>query len=80
MITRLVSCPAEPPALYGPVDETGEPVVESESDGECLTSREPPVPLPATPPPACDADERLAREEARRGLPVEVTARDLLPL
>ena len=60
------------------MDETGEPVVDSESEGECLTRREPPPPLPAIPPPACDADAKLAMEDARRGLPAEVTALDRL--
>ena len=79
MTTKLVSWP-RPPALCGPVEDTGEPVVESETDGECRTSRGPPAPPPDTLPPCCEAEERLAMEEARRGLLVEVTARDRLPL
>ena len=78
MTTKLVSWPT-PPALCGPVDETGEPVVESESDGECLTSRGPPAPLPVALQLGCDADDRLAMEDARRGLLAEVIARERLP-
>lgn len=51
--------------------EDGEPAPDCETDGECLASLELPPPLP------CDG---LAREDARRGLPAEVTARDRLPL
>ena len=68
-MTREVSCA---PALCGPA-EKGEPAVDCEREGECRASREVPAPLP----PACDG---LAREDARRGLPAEVTARDRLPL
>jgi hypothetical protein len=62
------------------VDDTGEAAVDSDSDGEFRTSREPPVPLPEALPPACGGEDKLAREEAKRGLPVEVTARERLPL
>lgn len=79
MTTKLVSCP-RPPALCGPVDETGEPVVESDSEGECLTSRDPPAPLPVALQLGCDAEDKLAIEDARRGLLAEVTARDRVPL
>ena len=72
-----MSCPKPP--LWGPVDETGEVVVESESEGECLTRREPLVPPPAPLPPGCDADDKLAMDEASRGLLAEVTALDRLP-
>lgn len=68
VITRLVSCPEEPP----PVEEVGEPTVEVESDGECLAKREEPPTAP------WDTDDRLASEEANRGLP-EVPARERWP-
>ena len=77
--TRLVSCP-KPPALLGPVEETGEAVEESETEGECLTSRGPLAPPPEILPPGCDAEERLAMDEERRGLLPEVTVRALFPL
>ena len=77
--SKLVSCP-EPPALWGPEEETGEVVVESETEGECRTKREPLVAPPEILPPGCDTDERLAREEDKRGLPAAVTARERLPL
>ena len=60
----------------GPVAELGEAAVESESEGERLASREPPAPLPGMLALACNADDRVAMEEVRRGLPEEVTARD----
>lgn len=63
------------PALCGPAEE-GEPAVDCESDGDCLASREVPAPLPLPLPP-CNG---LAREDARRGLPADVTVRDRLPL
>ena len=74
-MTRLVNWP-KPPALCGPVEETQGVVLESDSEGECLTSREPP---PTPLPPGCDAEDKLAIEEASRGLLAEVTARDRLP-
>ena len=76
---RLVNCP-EPPALCGPLDDTGEAAVDSDSEGECRTSLEPPVTLPEELPPACGGEDRLASEDVNRGLPVEVTARERLPL
>jgi hypothetical protein len=77
--TKLVICP-RPPALCGPVEDTGEAAVDNESDGECLTRRAPLAPPPDVLAPGCEADERLAIDEAKRGLLVEVTARDRLPL
>ena len=56
-------------------------MVERETDGECRTKREPPTPPAGVLPPVCDTDERLAREDDKRGLPAAaVTARDRLPL
>ncbi len=55
-------------------------MVDSERDGECLTSRELPEPTPAPLALGCDANAKLAREEASRGLLEEVTALERLPL
>lgn len=75
VITRLVSWLEEPP----PVDEMGDPRVDAESEGECLANREE-APPPLTPPVRpCDTSDKLASEEARRGLPVEVGARERWP-
>ena len=74
--TKLVSCVEEPPALCGPVEDAGEPVVESDSDGECLANLEAPTPLLPSP---CEADDKLATDDAKRGLLPEVSVRDLSP-
>ena len=75
-----MSCP-EPPALCGPPeDETGEVVLESETEGECRTKREPLAAAPEVLAPVCDSDEMLAIDEDKRGLPAAVTARERLPL
>ncbi len=58
------------------MDETGEPTVEAESEGECRAKREDPLPPPAPPPTPCESDGKLASEEASRGLPVPVTGRE----
>ena len=82
MTSKLVSWP-EPPELWAPEDDTGEVVLERETEGECRTKRVPlvpPTPPPVALPPGCDADERLASEEDKRGLPADVTGRDRLPL
>jgi len=51
-----------------------------DTEGECRTKREL-VDAPAEPlAPVCDTCDRLASEEVKRGLPVDVTARDRLPL
>lgn len=46
----------------------GDPVVDSDSDGDALANLEVPPPLPNTPPP-CDPEDKPAAEEARCGLP-----------
>lgn len=75
MINKLVSCPEEPP----PGIKTGEPTVEDETEGERLPKREL-TEAPAIPPLApCDSDEKLASEDASRGLPVAVGARERWP-
>ena len=53
--------------------------MERDRDGECLASRA--LPETALPVPAlgCDADAKLAREEASRGLLADVTALERLP-
>lgn len=56
------------------MDETGEPAVDSESDGECLASREMPAP-PAKPLTPCDKEDRPAVGEATLGLLLDVKAR-----
>lgn len=77
VVTRLVSWLDAPPP---PEEETGEPTVEAESDGECLTSRDVPPPPPRPLAPPCESDDKLASEEARRGLPELVTARERCPV
>ena len=81
VMSRLVSWP-EPAALWGPEEETGDVVVDSEREGEWRTKlpRAPLVTPPEVLAPGCDAEERLAMEEDRRGLPVDVTARERLLL
>lgn len=69
--TKLVSCPERPLALYGPEDDTGEPAVEREIEGECRESLD--APTPAL--PACDRDDTPAMGEVTRGLLPEVTVR-----
>lgn len=70
---RLVSWPEDPPTEA----ETGEPSVELDTEGEwCLTRRDPPV-TPLGPP--CVSEDRLANEDANRGLPEVVGARERWP-
>lgn len=59
-VTRLLRWVDEPLALWGPMEEVGEPaLVETESDGECLASRDRP-PLAFTPLPGKPADALAA--------------------
>ena len=51
-MTRLVSCEEDPLALCGPLDETGEPVVDSDSEV-------------SNPPKLCTPDERPVKVEKR---------------
>lgn len=74
VITKLVKCPEDPLALWGPVEETGELVVDSDSEGDCRASLDVPPLLPPTLlAPLCDTDDTLATGEAKRGLPGGLT-------
>lgn len=63
---------AEPPALLGPVEYAGEPVVDSESEGEWRAKRDE---LPPPAPPPCEADDKLATDAAGCELFDEVVVR-----
>ena len=68
-MTRLVIWPE--PALCGP--ELGDPVVERESEGDCRAKRE--LGPPLLPSPRSWLEKGV---EVRRGLPEDVTLRDLV--
>ena len=72
-MTRLVNWPDGPP-LWGPDEEdSGDPVVDNDSEGEALTNLEvPPLVLGKPPLPPCAADAPTPEEEERCGLPVAV--------
>lgn len=71
-----MSCPDEPLALCEPVGEAGDPaLLERDRAGECRARREVPPPALAAP-----ADDKLARDAARRGLPAAVAFRERLPV
>lgn len=72
--TRLVNWLDEPLALCVPVGDAGDPaLLDRESEGECRARRD--EPPPALPMPA---DDKLARDAARRGLPAAVALRERL--
>lgn len=62
--------------LCAPTDDTGEAVVEIDTDGERRASLKE---LTLVPPVACATAAKLVKADAGRGLLDEVTARERLP-
>lgn len=76
--TKLVECPDELPTPCWPDEETGDPAVESDNDGDCLIRAEAPLPLPSELPIPCDRAEVVEIGEDSREFaePVTVLARE----